>query len=51
VSVFGAPHDAELLKGYRDARIERTIFILPTAARELTLKNLDVLAAVVRRVV
>ena len=36
----------ELLKGYRDARIERTIFILPTAARELTLfKNLDVLAA------
>jgi alkanesulfonate monooxygenase SsuD/methylene tetrahydromethanopterin reductase-like flavin-dependent oxidoreductase (luciferase family) len=51
VSVFGAPHDAELLKGYSDARIERTIFILPTAARELTLKNLDVLAAVVRRVV
>ena len=51
VSVFGAPHDAELLKGYRDARLSGRYSPGRGAARELTLKNLDVLAAVVRRVV
>jgi probable F420-dependent oxidoreductase len=45
MSLFGASRDRELLKRYRDARIDRTIFLLPTAAKEPTLKNLDALAA------
>jgi alkanesulfonate monooxygenase SsuD/methylene tetrahydromethanopterin reductase-like flavin-dependent oxidoreductase (luciferase family) len=46
--VFGARHDADLLKRYRDARIDRTVLMLPTTARERTLEALDDCAALVR---
>jgi probable F420-dependent oxidoreductase len=45
MSVFGAPQNAERLQRYRDAGVDRAIFMLPTAARDQTLKNLDACAA------
>ena len=45
MSVFGAQQDADLLKRYRDAGIDRTIFLLPTAGADATLKALDACAA------
>ena len=50
MSLFGAAHDAELLKRYRDARIDRTVLLLPTADREATLKSLDACARVMQAV-
>jgi alkanesulfonate monooxygenase SsuD/methylene tetrahydromethanopterin reductase-like flavin-dependent oxidoreductase (luciferase family) len=47
MSLFGASRDRELLKKYRDAGIERTIFLLPTAAQAPTLANLDAVAALI----
>ena len=44
MSMFGAPHDLDLLKRYRDARIDRTVLLLPTAASGPTLKTLDACA-------
>ncbi len=50
MSVFGARQDVEQLKRYRDAGIDHAVFLLPTGARDATLKNLDACAAVARAV-
>jgi len=50
MSVFGARQDAELLKRYRDAGIDRAIFLQSTVARDEALKNLDAAAAYARAV-
>jgi hypothetical protein len=50
MSVFGARQDADLLKRYRDAGIDRAIFLQPTVARDEALKNLDAAAAYARAV-
>ena len=50
MSVFGAKHDLDLLKCYRDAGIERTTLLLPTAAKEPTLKALDACLGLMRNV-
>ena len=50
MSVFAAPHDAERLKRYQDAGVERAVFMLSTATREATLKSLDASATLARQV-
>jgi probable F420-dependent oxidoreductase len=50
MSVFGARQDAEHLKRYRDAGVDRAVFLLPTGDRNAVLKNLDACAAVAGRV-
>ena len=50
MSVFAARQDTDLLKRYRDAGIDRVVFLQPTVARDEALKNLDAAAAYVRAI-
>jgi alkanesulfonate monooxygenase SsuD/methylene tetrahydromethanopterin reductase-like flavin-dependent oxidoreductase (luciferase family) len=51
MSVFAAPPDAERLKRYRDAGVDRAVFMIPTTARDEALASLDKLVALARGVV
>ena len=42
--VFGAPPDGEKLKRFRDARVDRSVFMLPSEPRDKILPQLDQLA-------
>jgi len=46
--VFGAPRDAELLKRYRDAGVDRVVLGLPSKSRDEVMPILDASAALVR---
>jgi probable F420-dependent oxidoreductase len=46
--VFGAPRDPETLKRYRDAGVDRAIFMLPSKSRDEVLPMLDQSAALVK---
>jgi hypothetical protein len=46
--VFGAPRDLEALKRYRDAGVDRAIFMLPSKSRDEVLPMLDQSAALVK---
>jgi probable F420-dependent oxidoreductase len=48
MSVFAARQDDEVLKRYRDAGVDRAVFMLATNGRDETLKDLDAAAAVAR---
>lgn len=48
MSVFGAPSKVDILKRYRDARVDRAVLLLPVAGRNETLANLDAGAALAR---
>jgi probable F420-dependent oxidoreductase len=50
MSVFAAPQDPERLKRYRDAGVDRAVFMLPTKGRKEALKDLDTAAVVARGV-
>jgi probable F420-dependent oxidoreductase len=50
MSVFAARQDADQLKRYGDAGVDRAIFLLPTGARDAVLKTLDASAVLVRQV-
>ncbi len=41
ITIFGATDDAAMLKGYRDASVNRTVFGLPSASRDEILPLLD----------
>ena len=41
ITIFGATDDAVMLKGYRDASVNRTVFNLPSASRDEILPLLD----------
>jgi len=47
LSVIGSPPEADLIKRYGDAGIDRVVCILPTARRDDSLKDLDRCAALV----
>jgi probable F420-dependent oxidoreductase len=44
MSVFAAPQDRDRLKRYRDAGVDRAVFMIATTGRDETLKNLDAAA-------
>jgi probable F420-dependent oxidoreductase len=48
MTIFGAPDKADLLKRYRDARVDRAVLMLPLAGRDATLANLDAAAELAR---
>jgi probable F420-dependent oxidoreductase len=50
MSVFAARQDAEVLRRYRDAGVDRAVFMLSTKGRDETLKDLDDAAAAARGV-
>jgi hypothetical protein len=50
VSAFAVPQDAELLRLFRDLRVERGIFLLPSAKSDKVLPLLDRWAELVRQV-
>ena len=41
ITIFGTTDDAAMLKGYRDASVNRTVFSLPSASRDEILPLLD----------
>ena len=43
MSVFAAPQVAERLKRYRDAGVDRAVFMIPTTGRDEALKNLAII--------
>ncbi len=45
ITIFGAEDKADMLKGYQDAGVERTVFTLPSAGRDDVLPLLDGYAA------
>ena len=47
MSVFAASQNLERLKRYRDAGVDRAVFMLPTGARDAVLKDLDASVALV----
>ena len=47
VSIFGATEDSDLLKGYRDAGVTRTVFSLPSTGRDEVMPLLDRYAALI----
>jgi len=47
VSIFGATEDGDLLKGYRDAGVTRTVFGLPSTGRDEVMPLLDQYAALI----
>ena len=49
-TTFNTPGDADTLKRFRDAGIDRVVFSLPSEAADKTLPTLDKLAAVMRQV-
>jgi len=42
--VFGAPPDGERLRRFRDAKVDRSVFMLPSESRDKILPQLDTLA-------
>src|SRR4029079_9690345 len=50
MSVVAARQDTDLLKRYRDAGIDRVVFLQPTVGRDEARKNLDAAATYVRAV-
>jgi alkanesulfonate monooxygenase SsuD/methylene tetrahydromethanopterin reductase-like flavin-dependent oxidoreductase (luciferase family) len=48
ITVFGVAEDADLIKRYRDARIARLVFNLPSAKADEVLPVLDRCAALMR---
>ena len=50
VSVFGVAPDADTLKSYRDAGVERAVFGLPSAPAEKLLPMLDRFASLMREI-
>jgi hypothetical protein len=48
MSVFAARQDADQLKRYGDAGVDRAVILLRTGARDAVLKTLDASAALVR---
>jgi hypothetical protein len=50
MTVYSVPQDANRLKHYRDASVDRAVFMLPSTGRDEALKNLDAAAAVARAV-
>jgi probable F420-dependent oxidoreductase len=50
MTVYSVPQDANRLKHYRDASVDRAVFMLPSTGRDEALKNLDAAAAVARGV-
>jgi alkanesulfonate monooxygenase SsuD/methylene tetrahydromethanopterin reductase-like flavin-dependent oxidoreductase (luciferase family) len=50
MSVFAARQDPEQLKRYRDAGVDRAVFMLPSTAQDEALRNLDAAATVARGV-
>jgi hypothetical protein len=49
MTVFAAPQDAERLKRYRDAGVDRAVLMLATKAPDEALKDLDAAVAVARQ--
>ncbi len=49
ITVFGAPHEADAAKRYRDAGIQRVVFSIASEARDKTLPLLDKLADAMRQ--
>ena len=49
MSVFAAPQNGDRLKRYRDAGVDRAVFLLQTGPRDEVLKQLDASAAFVRQ--
>jgi len=49
ITAWGPPSEPDVLKGYRDAGVERIIFSLASEDRDKTLAALDKLAAVMRQ--
>ena len=45
ITIFGAEDKTDMLKGYQDAGVERTVFTLPSAGRDEVLPLLDQYAA------
>ena len=50
MSVFAAPQHGDRLKRYRDAGVDRAVFMIATTGRDEALKNLDAAAATARGV-
>jgi probable F420-dependent oxidoreductase len=50
MSVFAAPQDAERLKRYRDAGVDRAVLMLATGAGDAVLKSLDAGAVLARQI-
>ena len=50
MSIFAARQDAEILKRYRDAGVDRAVIMVGSKVRDATLKDLDAAAAVARGV-
>jgi hypothetical protein len=50
ITLFGGTEDANLLKRYRDMRVERVVTTLPPEPAEKTLPVLDRWAELIRRV-
>jgi len=50
MTVFAAPQDGERLRRYRDAGVDRAVFMVPTKGRDETLKHLDTAATLAREV-
>jgi probable F420-dependent oxidoreductase len=48
IGLYGVPADAEALRGFAAAGVQRAIFALPSAGREVALPMLDRYAAVMR---
>ena len=48
MSIFAARQDAEILKRYRDAGVDRAVIMVGSKGRDATLKDLDAVAAVAR---
>ena len=51
MSVYSTPQDLERLKRYRDAGVDRAVFMLPTGTRDAILKSLDTAVAFVKQLV
>jgi probable F420-dependent oxidoreductase len=47
ITIFGADDDPDALKGNRDAGVERSVFVLPSAGRDEVLPLLDRYAALI----
>jgi alkanesulfonate monooxygenase SsuD/methylene tetrahydromethanopterin reductase-like flavin-dependent oxidoreductase (luciferase family) len=50
ITTFGTPSEADTLKRYRDAGVERVVFSIGSEDRDKTLATLDKLAAAMRQV-
>ena len=50
VSIYGAPHDGEQLRAFRDAGVARVLFFVPPVAKDEALRVLDSYADTARKV-